>query len=331
MGRKILLVFSFIFLILLLVGCGNISDEKNNSEIQIPLEPDFRYFSPVRDVFEMARNVYEAELVELKENKYEYSQYATADFQGNFKIKVRIKFVYKGDLLPGEDIVEDTVLLNYPECINIGSTYLFMTGIDEDYIDADKNKLNLYYDSRVHVIEILKDGMFSLALSCSNEKDEISLYHYCGRKKYSTYYEILYDMLNLEEIGGVYGEYFTEYFTEDTYTVISLEKMYELADNVYIGDIVEIQDYGKSEILLDEYNDWEKCAVSKVKVKVLSVAKGDYVSGQIIEDIIPLNQYATEIYGNSLLCISGDDFFAYYKEMLSGEKSMEDVTSMVFP
>ena len=319
MGRKILLVFSFVFSILLLVGCGNVSDEKNNSDNTNSLEGSFVYFPPVRDVFEMAKNVYEAELVELKENKYEYSQYTTADFQGNFKIKVKIKFVYKGDLLPGEDIVEDTVLFHYPDCINVGSTYLFMTGIDEDYIESDKNKfnnkLNLYNFSKFHAIEILEDGKFNAVLANSG---------YTGSKKYSTYYEILYDMLNLEEIGGVYGEYFTEYFTEDTYTVISLEKMYELADNVYIGDIVEIQDYGKSEILLDEYNDWEKCAVSKVKVKVLSVAKGDYVSGQIIEDIIPLNQYATEIYGNSLLCISGDDFFAYYKEMLSGEKPIID-------
>ncbi len=319
MGRKILLVFSFIFSILLLVGCGNVSDEKNNSDNTNLLEGSFVYFPPVRDVFEMAKNVYEAEVVELKENKNEYFKYTTADFQGNFKIKVKIKFVYKGELLPSEDIVEDTVFLHYTDCINIGSTYLFMTGIDEDYIESDKNKinnkLNLYNFSKFHTIEIFGDGKFNAVLTKSG---------YTGGKKYSTYYEILYDMLNLEEIGGVYGEYFTEHLTEYTYTVISLEKMYELADNVYIGDIVEIQNFGKSEILLDEYNDWEKCAVSKVKVKVLSVAKGDYVSGQIIEDIIPLNEYATEIYANSLLCISGDDFFADYKEMLSGEKPIID-------
>ena len=182
MGRKILLVFSFIFSILLLVGCGNVSGEKNNSDNTNSSDESFRYFPPVRDVFEMANNVYEAELVELKENKYEYSQYTTADFQGNFKIKVKIKFVYKGDLLPGEDIVEDTVLFHYPDCINVGSTYLFMTGIDEDYIESDKNKfnnkLNLYNFSKFHAIEILEDGKFNAVLANSG---------YTGSKKYSTY------------------------------------------------------------------------------------------------------------------------------------------------
>lgn len=323
MGRKILLVFSYIFLILLLVGCGNVSDEKNNPD-NMEVGP-YKYFPPVRDVFEMAKNVYEAELVELKENKNEYSQTVAPDIQGNFKIKVRIKFVYKGDYFPSENIVEDTVFLHYTDCVNIGSTYLFMTGIDEDYIESDKNKhnnkLNLYNYSKFHAIEILEDGKFNAVLTKSG---------YTGDKKYSTYYEILYDMLDLEDLVGLYAYFFWEHIphTKDNSDKDIFKAMCDSADNIYIGDVVEIQDDGWSYVILGENEEGYTCPITKIKIKVSLVLRGEYVPGQIIEDIIPVESSAPKIYSNNLLCISGDDYFAYYKEMLSGEKTMEDVSRL---
>jgi hypothetical protein len=135
-------------------------------------------------------------------------------------------------------------------------------------------------------------------------------------------------MLNLEVVGDIYSFYFRNYSESKGEYDITLKEMCEFADNVYIGEVIEIQEHGKSEIILEENQGWGKCEISKIEVKVLSVNKGDYVTGQIIQDIIPLSEYPVEENAKNLLCISGDDFFAYYEEMLSGEKSMKDVTIM---
>lgn len=384
--RKYLIAFVFLLLFCLFVSCSNGEIINNESKVvdttdnespivdTIDNEPESEVYIPVniREIYRSADNVYKGKLLslELGENFYHKDGY------GQVNITVDVSAVFKGDYL-AKNVVTDVFYDqigkredNLEGCgLDIGAEYIFIT---DGY-----GRLN-------SALKVSEDSSLSYYSFPNNER------------KYKTYEDLVYDMFECDSLE--YG------FMDDSGEKMQLNQMFGLSENVYFGEVVEctesympvplkVEGYDKSEamvyrikvrvlsaakgsyfpgIVIEDivfagydacFNKEELAGTSEkngiffsakgliddkkykellgldeeewgriiVKVKEWSVAKGDYVSGQIIEDIIPLNQYATEIYGNSLLCISGDDFFAYYKEMLSGEKAIKDVTSMVFP
>ena len=71
----------------------------------------------------------------------------------------------------------------------------------------------------------------------------------------------------------VYGDLYY-----DRHSNNKLGEVYELFDDVYIGEIVELKEL--------ENDEWPfGFAVDQVKVRVISVFKGDFKPGEIVDDV----------------------------------------------
>ncbi len=294
-----------VFMLLVFVGCSKIPTDstinKNNTNTAEKNDKqNYDKYQPY-EVYYFSKNVYEAELVDIDVEEYKNCVY------GYMKITVKIISVYKGDFKVGETVEDVVWQSGLSPALKRHTKYLFMTGFANEFadkeFDKDDNEQNPYRYQTFNIVPIEK---------CSE-------YLKSKEREYS-YSSLLKEMLFVERAEALYavnlkGE---EYLYEQE---IDIGEFYALADNVYLGEILEVYTDTKqsAEIIPKNYNTVEKCDITKVKIKVLSVKKGEYETGDIIIDVLPISYMGVEFYIDNkspLVCISGDDFFKEYDDLI---------------
>ncbi|MBR5314248.1 MAG: hypothetical protein IKU45_02415, partial [Clostridia bacterium] len=195
------------------------------------------------DTYEWAGNVYEGELLDFDDE--------TLKKDKKVKIKVRVTQTFKGDVLPGE-IAEDYLsAFSIKTPLSRNTLYLFMTQ-GGDVTEKVEDPYSYF-----HIVPI------------NGAREHLSeLSYWENPTSVKTYEELMSQMLDLEWVERNYGYRFSgkikgyEDKLDDrrNWTIeMNLSQFYVLADNVYIGEILEA-DFpwtkynGKSKILIEGYD-----------------------------------------------------------------------------
>lgn len=225
---------------------------------------DSLYLTPMNpyDTYRNCDDVYRGKLIGVNE-EHLYQD----EFYGLAIITVEVSYTYKGINIPGttiKDMVFDYIKVQEDGVkgfgLEIGSEYLFMT--------SNSRGLRSPYQ----IVKISADN---------------KLEYYHGEGKYSNYSDLIYEMFKLDKLEYKIPKHIFEHQTSGSLNkVTSIDQLFDLSENVYFGEVLE-RNYQPLTIILHEGTPNKHFTdVVKIKVKVFSSAKGDYGSGEIIEDIV---------------------------------------------
>lgn len=244
--------------------------------------PQYNY--TLEDAVEISKNAFTAELLEY--NKLENNE---------VKMKLKIDTVFKGEYFSGDEIEcslpTSESLLNENVGAVVNGKYFFTTGTDPIYFGKLGNTAVRDILSRniFDVVRIDDDGSLKYHPNTASRR-------YGTKDIPETYEEIESRLLCLEQQ--------TEYF-QRVWKKEHLTDAFEVADNVYLGRILEVQPCNEVYNGIVDY----KIVLQKIKVEIKHVYKGNYVTGEIVEDVIcdSLNSDNYDFRRNMLI-ISGGTF-----------------------
>ena len=185
----------------------------------------------------------------------------------------------------------------------------------------------------------------AVPLENENKKNGELIHSYLDEKEgcyLSTYDDLIYDMLSLDE--AEYNNSFIFYGDAKGFDVahashegyyrnnyMDLGQFFVLADNVYIGEEIEWEKFKHEEkvelgkIIVEGYDSMgDGSIICKAKIRVVDVIKGNFKPGDIIIDV-PTTTYG----GGTNVYFSGDAFYEGYDELvqMARESLAEETTN----
>ena len=226
------------------------------------------FYTELRETFEISKNVFSGEVI-----SFEYEYFNSKKTVGNINFIIKVNAVYKGEYIQNEIVEEIYSIGHFDKNIESenffekGQKYFFMLGIDESLNNKEEVQ-NLLYHSYYRGIKLCANGMM---------EGTVDNIHFYGR---NTYPEMISFLLDLEEqIGWAYCDLYYSYgdLGYDPESDNSMGEAFDISDDVYIGEILESKVIGVVGSTSAE--------LYQIKVKVISVFKGNYIPGEIVEDI----------------------------------------------
>jgi len=266
----------------------------------------------------------------------ELAQYASDVYEGTIKaiekvpdgekkkekFTIEISMVFKGDYTIDQTIEEvfyygrsresdKEYYIDFEEMIKnnidikIGGRYLFMTGVDEKFVEYERTRLINegreyfgdieFFSSRLEnkeifaysLTQILDDG----SLKQITDQYDDSTYFYGNTLPPKNYNEMRERLVReaYQEYNGSIITYTLTQYMKGSDDIPRFFKACEMADNVYFGEIIDVEELGAFEGSDEFGNDILNFPlysnhVYEVRVKVISVIKGDYKPGQIVKE-----------------------------------------------
>ncbi len=260
----------FLIITLTFLSCQN----KNNLDQSETLVEDEEslslcFHAKLLETFEISKNVFSGEIIDFEYDEDFNAQKRT----GNITLKLKLNAVYKGEYIQNEIVEEIYPIGSFDYSIDRknylekGQKYFFMLGIDENVEDMQEAQKLSYY-SYYRCIKLFDFGRMELVtgdksvegFECYQEVIDILL-------KIDTQIRCSYDYLGLWDKGLYYY---------DSNSNNCLGEAFEISDDVYIGKIQDSKIIG----VLDDY-----IKVYSIKVKIISVFKGAFIPGEVVEDI----------------------------------------------
>lgn len=264
--KKIRMFLCLLLSIGMLCSCNNNDSESNNSSIEDE-EMEIVYLTELCDIYRNAGDVYRGKLIEVEKD------YIRKNGSGAVIITVEVSYTFKGIFSPGTIITD--VFADHREKegssveafgLEIGAEYLFM--MSTGWVG----------DSPYRAIKLLPENKIE---------------YYYGEGEYSNYTDLVYNMLMIDKLEEIINRNLNQDISENNEIpndkFLSAEKLIELSENVYFGEVLEFTEvYRIADITTESNGKTEKrrIPVLKIKVKVFSSVKGTYEPGEIIEDII---------------------------------------------
>ncbi len=244
----------------------------------------------VWEVLEQANRIFTGKLVSFDEDlsKNNQDQIYCAK-KGKANLTIEVDGVYRGEYLVGttvQEVYDYGVFsdINNPDFWEVGERYLFILG---DITTGNLTK-SVPKNSKHSVLKLDGSGKYELI---DGSVDRMSGVYQPEPNSIYELFNALYGIEGLVEsyFHKIYSQYegvtFNNGYVWDPgenfeYT---LEEMYELAEDVYFGEIISFVDHFYDEILVQSQR--ESPQLYKLKVRVMTVYKGDLKPGDIIEEI----------------------------------------------
>ena len=250
-NKRVVSIILCVLLICFGFGCKNKQNEKTGSDEESYID----YASP-EELYDRAENVYIGKLVKTGKEEALPSDnlYISLDFQ---HITVEVQKVYKGDFKENT-LVEDLVTLSYKDFLEEGSTYVFMTHKPFSYDDTNFYIGNIY--EAVKIVNETEIEIFNSERYIENGKAKMKYMDDPPRDLKELIVKISKGVLKYN---------------------YRLEDVYDFAENVYIGKVVE---FGETEMVQTYYDS--SLNFQHITVEVQQVYKGDFKENTLVEDMI---------------------------------------------
>ena len=245
-------------------------------------------------VFSESNRMFTGRLVSFDEEIswfYQSENYYTKE--GKMNLTIEVDGVYKGDYLVGTTVEEIyTYSANFndvdnPDFWEVGARYLFAFG---EFTEGDEKKpvpkksnhsaIKLHDSGKYELI----DGSVDYCVGSRRNPD--------NTVEMNNTYELFNDIYNLEPTIEAHFDHLYLYYEDHSLNngyvwnpgenfEYTFEGFYELAEDVYFGELISRTAYFDYTELRDGTNP----DLYIIKVKVMTVYKGDLKPGDIIEDI----------------------------------------------